>query len=77
MLQLTTVFKSNSKQMCLESTTECRQTVCFNECVNIWRQQLNSYEKQIESQVIDSNNFGAFYKHINNVLPTGTVLVLC
>jgi len=24
-LQLTTVFKSNSKQMCLESTTECRQ----------------------------------------------------
>jgi len=30
-LQLTTVFKSNSKQMCLESTTECRQTVCFSD----------------------------------------------
>jgi len=31
-LQLATVFKSNSKQMCLESTTtECRQTVCFND----------------------------------------------
>ena len=26
---------------------------------------MNSYEKQIESQVIDSNNLGAFYKHIN------------
>jgi len=26
---------------------------------------LKSHEKQIESQVIDSNNLGAFYKHIN------------
>ena len=37
----------------------------YRECVNNWRQQLKSYEKQIESQVIDSNNLGAFYKHIN------------
>jgi len=32
----------------------------YRECVNNWRQQLNSHEKQIESQVIDSNYLGGF-----------------
>jgi len=30
-LQLTAVFESNSEQICLESTTENRQTVCFSD----------------------------------------------
>ena len=37
----------------------------YRDCVKNWHQQLKSHEKEIESEVIESDNLGAFYKHVN------------
>jgi len=41
----------------------CRQR--YRECVNDLRARSNNYVKQIEADIVNSNNLGAFYRYIN------------
>ena len=38
------------------------------DCVNEWQHQLKSFERKVENSVIESNDGGAFYKHVNKRL---------
>jgi len=40
----------------------------YRDCVNDWRQALQSHKLTQERHVIESNNLGAFYRHINSRL---------
>jgi len=38
----------------------------YRDCINEWQNQLKSFERKVENSVIESNDVGAFYKHVNN-----------
>jgi len=40
----------------------------YRDCVNEWQHQLKSFERKVENSVIESNDVGAFYKHVNKRL---------
>jgi len=37
-------------------------------CVKNWRQELKCFERQVESNIIESNNLGKFYRYVNKRL---------
>ena len=40
----------------------------YRDCVNEWQHRLKSFERKVENSVIESNDVGAFYKHVNKRL---------
>jgi len=41
----------------------CRQYLA---CVKNWRQELKCFERQVESNIIESNNLRKFCRYVNN-----------